>query len=129
MHGPHSLVRFVTTRVVHLPKRTETSLLPNRIKADLISSYCSYARPAQPGPIRNHDGSTFTEKDRNKLISYYRIESKRTLSPAIAAMHGPHSLVRCTARTAWSDSDQAVRAVHSCNSPSVRNFMNIAMLY
>ena len=22
----------------------------------------------------------------------------------------------CTARTAWSDSDQAVRAVHSCNS-------------
>ena len=31
---------------------------------------------------------------------------------------GPnHQLLQlCTARTAWSDSDQAVRAVHSCNS-------------
>ena len=38
---------FVTTRVVHLPKRTETSL-PNRTKADLLS----YVRPTQPGPIR-----------------------------------------------------------------------------
>ena len=27
-----------------------------------------------------------------------------------------HLLQLCTARTAWSDSDQAVRAVHSCNS-------------
>ena len=25
---------------------------PNEPKADLITSYCSYARPAQPGPIR-----------------------------------------------------------------------------
>ena len=40
---------FVATRVVHLPKSTETSLIT---KADLITSYCSYARPAQPGPIR-----------------------------------------------------------------------------
>ena len=40
---------FVTTRVVHLPKRTETSLIT---KADLITSYCSFVRPAQPGPIR-----------------------------------------------------------------------------
>ena len=39
---------FVTTRVVHLPKRTETNLIT---KADLITSYCSYARRAQPGPI------------------------------------------------------------------------------
>ena len=55
---------FVTTRVVHLPKRTETSLI--------------------------------TESDQS----------------------GPnHQLLQlCTARTAWSDSDQAVRAVHSCNS-------------
>ena len=30
-------------RVVHLPKITEISL---------ITGYCSYARPAQPGPIR-----------------------------------------------------------------------------
>ena len=53
---------FVTTRVVHLPKRTETSLI--------------------------------TESDQR----------------------GPnHQLLQlCTARTAWSDSDQAVRAVHSC---------------
>ena len=42
--------------------------------------------------FRNHEGSTFTKKDRNKVN--YRIGPKRTLSPAIAAMHGPHSLVR-----------------------------------
>ena len=67
--SPHgSLVsigqHFVTTRVVHLPKRTETSLI--------------------------------TESDQS----------------------GPnHQLLQlCTARTAWSESDQAVRAVHSCNS-------------
>ena len=67
--SPHgSLVsigqNFVTTRVVHLPKRTETSLI--------------------------------TESDQS----------------------GPyHQLLQlCTARTAWSESDQAVRAVHSCIS-------------
>ena len=55
---------FVATRVVHLPKCTEASLI--------------------------------TESDQS----------------------GPnHQLLQlCTARTAWSDSDQAVRAVHSCNS-------------
>ena len=55
---------YVATRVVHLPKSTETSLS--------------------------------TESDQS----------------------GPnHQLLQlCTARTAWSDSDQAVRAVHSCNS-------------
>ena len=67
--SPHgSLVsigqNFVTTRVVHLPERTETSLI--------------------------------TESDQS----------------------GPnHQLLQlCTARTAWSESDQAVRAVHSCIS-------------
>ena len=55
---------FVTTRVVHLPKSTETSLI--------------------------------TESDQSGLN---------------------HQLLQlCTARTAMSDSDQAVRAVHSCNS-------------
>ena len=65
---PGSLVsigqHFVTTRVVHLPKRTETSLI--------------------------------TESDQSRAN---------------------HQLLQlCTARTAWSDSDQAVRAVHSCKS-------------
>ena len=67
--SPHvSLVsigqNFVTTRIVHLPKRIETSLI--------------------------------TESDQG----------------------GPnHQLLQqCTARTAWSNSDQAVRAVHSCIS-------------
>ena len=67
--SPHgSLVsigqNFVTTRVEHLPKRTETSLI--------------------------------TESDQG----------------------GPnHQLLQlCTARTAWSESDQVVRAVHSCIS-------------
>ena len=67
--SPHgSLVsigqNFVTTRVVHLPKRTETSLI---------------AESDQSEP--NH-----------RLLHL------------------------CTARTAWSDSDQAERAVHSCIS-------------
>ena len=55
---------FVATRVVHLPKSTETSLI--------------------------------TESDQS----------------------GPdHQLLQlCTASTAWSESDQAVGAVHSCNS-------------
>ena len=67
--SPHSSLvsigqTFVTKRVVHLPKRTERSLI--------------------------------TESDQS----------------------GPnHQLLQlCTARTAWSDSDQAVRAVHSCIS-------------
>ena len=55
---------FIATRVVHLPKSTETSLI--------------------------------TESDQSGL--YQQL------------------LQLCTARTAWSDSDQAVRAVHSCNS-------------
>ena len=55
---------FVTTRVVHLPKRTETSLI--------------------------------TESDQSRAN---------------------HQLLQlCMVRTAWSDSDQAVRAVHSCKS-------------
>ena len=55
---------FVTTRVVHLPKRTETSLI--------------------------------TESDQSRAN---------------------HQLLQlCTVCTIWSDSDQAVRAVHSCRS-------------
>ena len=55
---------FVTTKVVHLPKRTETSLI--------------------------------TESDQSRAN---------------------HQLLQlCTVRTAWSDSDQALRAVHSCKS-------------
>ena len=41
---------FVTTRVVHLLKRTKTSLINESDQSrPLITSYCSYARPAQPG--------------------------------------------------------------------------------
>ena len=59
---------FLTTRVVHLPKRTETSLI--------------------------------TESDQSRAN---------------------HQLLQvCTVRTAWSDSDQAVRAVHSCKSGAPR---------
>ena len=74
--SPHgSLVstgqHLVTTRVVHLPKRTEQKL-------------------------------------------NYQIGPKQTLSPAIAAMHGPHS-----------QSDQGVRAVHSCNSWFFKMKLNV----
>ena len=55
--SPHgSLVsigqHFIITRVVHLPKRTETSLIT---ASDLIRSYCRYARLAQPGPSPSKD--------------------------------------------------------------------------
>ena len=43
---------FVTTRVVHLPKRTETSLITESDQSRANHSYCSYARSAQPGSIR-----------------------------------------------------------------------------
>ena len=61
----HPRQHFVTTRVVHLPKRTEASIKITK------SDKC---RP-------NHQ-----------------------------------LLQLCTACTAWSDLDQAVRAVHSCSS-------------
>ena len=82
--SPHGFLvsigqNFVTTRVVHLPKRTETSLI--------------------------------TESDQS----------------------GPnHQLLQlCTARTAWSESDQAVRAVHSCISwltSSSQGFCNMQIV-
>ena len=55
--SPHgSLVsigqHFVTTRVVHLPKRTETSLITESNQKASNHQLCSYARPSQPGPIR-----------------------------------------------------------------------------
>ena len=64
---------FVTTRVVHLPKRTETSLI--------------------------------TESDQSRAN---------------------HQLLQlCMVRTAWSDWDQAVRAVHSCKSWFLSNFIRL----
>ena len=55
--SPHgSLVsigqHFVTTRVVNLPKRTETSLITESDQRASNHQLCSYTRPAQPGPIR-----------------------------------------------------------------------------
>ena len=54
--SPHgSLVsigqHFVTTRVLHLPKRTETSLITESDQRASNHQLCSYARPAQPGLI------------------------------------------------------------------------------
>ena len=69
--SPHSSLvsigqHFVTTRVVHLPTRTETSVITESDQSGPNHQLFSYARPTQ--------------------------------------------------HTAWFDSDQAVRAVHSCNS-------------
>ena len=52
--------------------------------------------------IRNHEGSTFTEKDRNKLN--YRIGPRRS-----------GSVIKFVSDLI-TESDQAVRAVHSCKS-------------
>ena len=43
---------FVATRVVHLPKSTETSLITESDQRASNHQLCSYPRPAQPGPIR-----------------------------------------------------------------------------
>ena len=43
---------FVTTRVVHLPKRTEKSLNTESDQRASNHQLCSYAQPAQPAPIR-----------------------------------------------------------------------------
>ena len=55
--SPHGILvsigqHFVTTRVVHLPKRTETSLITESDQRAPNHQLCSYVRPAQPGPIR-----------------------------------------------------------------------------
>ena len=55
--SPHgSLVsigqHFVTTRVVHLPKKTETSLFTESDQRASNHQLCIYAPPVQPGPIR-----------------------------------------------------------------------------
>ena len=42
---------FVTTRIIHLPKRTETSLITESDQRASNHQLCSYARPAQTGPI------------------------------------------------------------------------------
>ena len=52
--------------------------------------------------ISYHEGSTFTEEDRNKL--YYRIGPRRSDSVTKLVL----DLI--------TESDQAVRAVYSCNS-------------
>ena len=52
--------------------------------------------------FRNYEGSTFTEKGRNKLN--YRIGSLRS-----------DSVIKLVSNLI-TESDQAVRAVHSCNS-------------
>ena len=43
---------FVTTTVVHLPKRTETSLITESDKSGPNHELLQHARPAQPGPNR-----------------------------------------------------------------------------
>ena len=55
--SPHgSLVsigqNFVTTRVVHLPKRIETSLITESDQSGPSHQLLHYARPAQPGLIQ-----------------------------------------------------------------------------
>ena len=67
---------------------------------------CYIIKPAQSlhrwSAFRNHQGSTFTEKDRNKLN--YRIGPLRS-----------DSVIKLVSDLI-TESDQAVRAVHTCNS-------------
>ena len=49
-----------------------------------------------------------------KIVFYYF--RKINVRHGIVVNTNNQLLQLCTARTAWSESDQAVRAVHSCNS-------------
>ena len=51
------------------------------------------------------------------LVAQHRINERNSISASNAAEANRNQLLQlCKARTAWSESDQAVRAVHSCNS-------------
>ena len=54
--------------------------------------------------FHNHEGTTCTEKNQSK--HNYQNGPKES---------NHHLLQLCTAHTAWSDTDHAARAVHSCN--------------
>ena len=77
---------FVTTRVVHLPKRTETSLITESDQSRAI----------------------------HQLLQLCTVRTAWSDSDQSRAIH--QLLQLCTVRTAWSDSDQAVRAMHNCKS-------------
>ena len=83
----------------------ETSSYWSALKSSLFLGF-SLATTRESGfywsAFRNHQGSTFTEKDRNKLN--YRIGPLRS-----------DSVIELVSDLI-TESDQAVRAVHSCNS-------------
>ena len=78
--------------------------------------------------LNTPDFSAFHCSPRGSLVSIgqhyvairvvYLPKSTETSLITESDQRGPihHLLQLCTARTAWSDSDQAVLAVHSCNS-------------
>ena len=84
---------FVTTRVVHLPKRRKQAKLPNRTKVELITIYCSYARPAQPCPIRARLCGPCIAANAGLLFRIWRFR-KDALTRVVArgCGHGPASL-------------------------------------
>ena len=87
---------FVTTRVVHLPKRTETSLFTESNQSRAITSYCSYARSAQPGPIRTtlcgpciaaKAGYKYLSRLVNELISVCRHDVSMSIAYILSGEH------------------------------------------
>ena len=79
---------FLATRVVHLLKCTETSLITESTKEDLITSCCSYARAAQFGPIRT-----------------------RLCGPCIAVIAGYITLF-CSIRFSWFSENDTLAHFH-----------------
>ena len=79
-------------------------------------------------PLKTPNFSAFHWSPRGSLVSIGQLfvatwvvhlpKSTETSLITESDQRGPnHQLLQlCKARTAWSDSDQAVRAVHSCNS-------------
>ena len=74
--------QFVTMRVVHLPKRTETSLITesdqSRAIHQLFTSFCNYARSAQPGPTRTRLCGPCIAAKAGYTVEYSRTSMART---------------------------------------------------
>ena len=125
---------FVTTRVVPLPKRNETSLITesdqSRANHQLLQ-LCTVRTAWSDSDQAVRAVHSCISWNRTRLCGHLlQLCTVRTAwsdsDQAVRAVHSciswnrtrlcGHLLQLCTVRTAWSDSDQAVRAVHSCIS-------------
>ena len=70
------------------------------------------------GPVANTDAAATNQQSPERyIISGIIINVYRGKAVGVVLEYNHNQLLQlCMARTAWSESDQAVRTVHSCNS-------------